>query len=518
MKRTTPTRQLLLGTLLLMLAMSVSMVWAPSSIHGIAASQPTVPTLSVESGLTARTGQTVAVPINFATGGGNTVGAMAFTVQFDTACLAFDGSDNNSDGIPDAMSFDPALPASFTKIVLLNDVAAGRINIALFALSTTARVPSPSSLVTIDFTVICRPTGSAQNATIRFRANTASFGSTSGQSIAGDTVNGFVTIEPTTTEPTDDVYFLSSTSGGRLENASRTRFADEDIVIYNPSTDEWRLVFDGSDVGLRKADVDAFALDPVDGNWLMSFHVPVRIPDLGWVDDSDIVKFTPTQLGDNTSGDYSLYFDASAFELSSNAEDVDAVAFVDFDTETPKLAISTIGTARVSSGRYKDEDMIVWNPATNSWELYYDGSVVKLSSGSEDTSSAWIDGENLYLTTKGNYTAVGLNSQKGDSDDIILCERRPVLNCLFSLHWNGDDHSFRRESIDALAFGSLDLSTLSARSGQTVVDDRTVIDFEVDLSQEGSAGEEIDNFDLIQPEEDETVLTYELWLPAIFQE
>ena len=105
------------------------------------------------------------------------------------------------------------------------------------------------------------------------------------------------------------------------------------------------MYFDGSDVGLSSSgssDVDAFYLLD-DGTLLLSFVGATTIPDVGAVDDSDIVRFTGT-FGSNTSGTYEWYFDGSDVELTSNGEDVDAIGFA----PDGRLLISTTGNPSVS--------------------------------------------------------------------------------------------------------------------------------------------------------------------------
>src|SRR5262249_5657243 len=107
---------------------------------------------------------------------------------------------------------------------------------------------------------------------------------------------------------------------------------NEDIVAFNVATGTWSIVFDGSDVGLSTATLDGFCFLP-DGDLLLSFNAARTIPGLvggpggsTTVDDSDIVRFTPSSLGATTSGVFTFYFDGSDVGLTTDAEDVDAIA------------------------------------------------------------------------------------------------------------------------------------------------------------------------------------------------
>ncbi|MEZ4617151.1 MAG: hypothetical protein R2867_16810 [Caldilineaceae bacterium] len=57
------------------------------------------------------------------------------------------------------------------------------------------------------------------------------------------------------------------------------------------------------------------------------------------------------------------------------------------------------------------------------WEIYVDGSDLKLTTGAEDVNSAWIDttvaDKNIYMSTRGSYNATSVNSITGDADDVF---------------------------------------------------------------------------------------------------
>ena len=151
------------------------------------------------------------------------------------------------------------------------------------------------------------------------------------------------TASPTPIPGNDPVIYVSSSSGG---NAGGVSFADEDILSYDTGTGTWAMFIDGSDIGLSGSgsrDVDAFYLMG-DGTLLLSFVSATTIPDVGSVDDSDIVQFTPTSTGTTTAGTFSLYFDGSDVDLTSNGEDVDAIGFA----PDGRLLISTSGNPSVA--------------------------------------------------------------------------------------------------------------------------------------------------------------------------
>ncbi len=256
----------------------------------------------------------------------------------------------------------------------------------------------------------------------------------------------------------DDVIYVSSTSGGSVGGVS---FADEDILAFDTGSSTWSMYFDGSDVGLSGSssrDVDAFYLMD-DGSLLLSFVGPTTIPDVGSVDDSDIVRFVGT-FGSNTSGSYSWYFDGSDVDLTTNNEDIDAIGFA----PDGRLLISTTGNPAVSgvSGD-ADEDLLAFdgtlgsNNTSGTWAMYFDGSDVGLNnSGSEETGGAHVDAGNndIYLTTKGSFTVSGVS---GDGSDIFVCSgSTPGSNtaCTFTMYWDGSANGYGSEISDGLHIGN----------------------------------------------------------------
>jgi hypothetical protein len=273
------------------------------------------------------------------------------------------------------------------------------------------------------------------------------------------TVTPTKTLTPTPTTTVQVVikkYYVSSSSDSQVDGI---KFDDEDILVYDIATDSWSMLFDGSDVGVGKTDVDAFHINP-DGSILMSFVHPVNFPaPLGKVDDSDIVKFIPTQLGDTTAGSFEMYFDASDVGLDTGSEDIDAFSF----TPDGRLVISTYGKANVPGVEGRDEDLLLFTATSfgantqGTWSFYFDGSDVELTEGSEDVNSLDIDPltGDLYLGTRGNYVAKSNNTISGDYNDIFRCVSQTLGDntvCTFSVAFNGDAIRFFKR-IDTVQIG-----------------------------------------------------------------
>lgn len=216
------------------------------------------------------------------------------------------------------------------------------------------------------------------------------------------------------------------------------------------------MVFDGSDVGVT-VDLNGFAR-LADGDILMTFNASAAIPGVGTVDDSDIVRFTPTQLGASTSGVFSLYFDGSDVGLTTNGEDIDALHVAPDGT----LIISTIGSHSVPGVSGADEDLLSFAVSTlgattsGSWARYFDGSDVALnSSGSEDVYGVWeaANGD-IYLSTRGTFGVAGLS---GTGSDIFTCVN-PVTSSAtscadFTLYFDGSAEGVGSEILDGFYIG-----------------------------------------------------------------
>ena len=259
----------------------------------------------------------------------------------------------------------------------------------------------------------------------------------------------FTPLPPTATNTSQpstgsDVIYLSSTSNG---NTGGVSFNDEDILAYDTASDTWSMFFDGSDVGVT-GDVNAFALMP-DGSLLLSLTAPTSLSGVGSLDDSDIVRFTPTSLGVNTAGSFSSYFVGADAGLTTSGEDIDAIDF----TPDGRLIVSTVGSYSVPGLSGKDEDLIVLDSSGTSWSLYFDGSDVGLdNASSEDTNGVWIyPGTNeVYLTTAGSFNVTGLS---GDGADIFICvpgSLGTTTDCTFNAYWDGSLNGFAGEVIDGV--------------------------------------------------------------------
>ena len=152
----------------------------------------------------------------------------------------------------------------------------------------------------------------------------------------------------------------------------------------------WSLYFDGSDVGL---DSSSEVIDSLtwlsDGRLLISTTGNPAVTGLSGAADEDVLAFTPTTLGANTTGSWAIYFDGSDVGLAdSNNEDIDALDV----TSNGNIYLSTLGDFVVNGLAGADEDVFVCVPSSTglstacnySQTLYFDGSTWGLSGNDVD--------------------------------------------------------------------------------------------------------------------------------------
>ena len=254
---------------------------------------------------------------------------------------------------------------------------------------------------------------------------------------------------------TEQTIYVSSTTGG---NVGGIGFSDEDIMTYNRSTDTWSKYIDGSDVGLSGSgarDINALTVMN-DGSVIFSVLGATTIPDVGAIDDSDLIRFIPISLGATTAGTFELYFDGSDVGLSTNGEDIDSVYLL----ANGNLLISTIGSHNVPGDIIgQDEDLLLFTPTnlgastTGTWSRYFDGSDVGLhNSSTEDVYATWLDESNgdIYLSTRVDFSVTGVS---GINSDIFVCSPTSIganTSCEFSMFWSGALFGFGTENIDGL--------------------------------------------------------------------
>ncbi|MEO0869887.1 MAG: Ig-like domain-containing protein, partial [Cyanobacteria bacterium J06642_11] len=182
-------------------------------------------------------------------------------------------------------------------------------------------------------------------------------------------------------------------------------------ILQSDGAGGFSLFFDGSSLGLSGANIDAFDLVSAT-EILMSFSRTVFLTGIGLVDDSDIVQFTATSLGENaTTGSFSMVLDGSTIGLTRAGEDIDALTQMPDET----LLFSTKSTANTTNGlQAENEDLMQYDPDNGNLSLYFDGSDVGLDERREDIDAISFVNNQLLLSTAGGFTVDGLSGQDED--------------------------------------------------------------------------------------------------------
>lgn len=201
---------------------------------------------------------------------------------------------------------------------------------------------------------------------------------------------------------------------GSSATLSGVTFQNEDIVAWDGTA--FTMFFDGSDVVSTSLTIDGFAVAGT-RDVLLTFSSYGSVPGVTNFDDSDVLRFTASSLGNTTAGTWSMYFDGSDVGFSTNDEDVDGVELL----PNGHLLVSTVGVFSVTGVSGQDEDIIEFSPTmlgpttSGSWSMYFDGSDVGLTNSEEDIDGLAVSGSgSLYLSTTGAFSVPALSGQDED--------------------------------------------------------------------------------------------------------
>jgi hypothetical protein len=237
------------------------------------------------------------------------------------------------------------------------------------------------------------------------------------------------------------VFLFALGSGQQLplEDGDNGSFADDDVIQYTGQA--YRMVLDGSDVGLNRFAIDSLARLS-DFEFVLSFTEPGELPGVGPVDDSDLVLFTAERLGETTTGTFSPYFDGSDISLTDPGEDIDAVEVVqNLDPGSGAgsgvdLYFSLDGAFATADGTSgQNEDIVVCRGSTTgpdsactATEIALDGSDVGLDGNDENLDAFSFDGVgpgigdekfSSYYSTIGDFAVPA--RARGESSDTLEC-------------------------------------------------------------------------------------------------
>ncbi|MCT0248981.1 S8 family serine peptidase [Synechococcus sp. CS-205] len=231
--------------------------------------------------------------------------------------------------------------------------------------------------------------------------------STASGTIQNDDINDETPDSPPTTNDPAQLYFTLATATTLNDLDVQTN----DIIAFDGSG--FFQALKGDDVGLGGLDIDGFQFLNGFDELLISLRSPASFQGTNY-DDSDILRLSK---GDDGQYSAEMYFDGSDVRLTRSGEAIDAFAL---DPVTGNLLISTRGSFSVRGASGSGEDIIAFRPTrlgqrtSGSWGTYLDGSDVGLSGGSENINGLAIDGQTLYITTAGNFSAGGINGANED--------------------------------------------------------------------------------------------------------
>jgi sugar lactone lactonase YvrE len=167
----------------------------------------------------------------------------------------------------------------------------------------------------------------------------------------------------------DGSMLLSAAANLRINGV---RYSKGDIVLYDPLTDTASLFLDGSDHFGNRADIDAIAI-ATDGVLLISMAGTIQIGGVSYT-DGDVIAYDPV------TRTASEYFDEGLF--GSNA-DINGLAI----KANGHLLLSTDRAATLAGLGFEDYDVVEYDPINKSATLFFDGSAIVPSPGTD--SDIW---------------------------------------------------------------------------------------------------------------------------------
>jgi hypothetical protein len=171
-----------------------------------------------------------------------------------------------------------------------------------------------------------------------------------------------------------------------------------DATSLGPNTaGSFSLYFDGNDVGLTSSGekIDGFTR-LADGGLLISTTGTAKVPGLNstviTAQDEDLLSFTPTALGANTSGTWAMYFDGSRVGLGdASGEDVDGAVVAD----NGDIYLTTMNDFAVAGVSGADEDVFRCTPTALGANTACNYSSTLVFDGSAWGLTADVDGIDL---------------------------------------------------------------------------------------------------------------------------
>jgi len=261
--------------------------------------------------------------------------------------------------------------------------------------------------------------------------------------------------EGQSSQTTADLIYLIPGANLMIDGAYRR---SQDIHSYDIQTDSWSFVVDASDLGIGS--IDAFQ---VMSNGIIYLGVDgtrdLTSQGLGIVTDHDILKFTPTSLGDVTAGTLELYFDGSDVDLTGGGEVVESFAILSNGDlimgATHELVAGGISVKSGSLARFSPTS--TGETTSGTWSVYLDGTdIIDNATGFEGITGVYVEEqptglEDVYMTFKSDIVIGGNSIPKGN---IIKCDPTTLgttTNCSTSVFWDGAVHGLAGNRLNGLS-------------------------------------------------------------------
>lgn len=253
------------------------------------------------------------------------------------------------------------------------------------------------------------------------------------------------------------LLYVSPTGSGKVSGIS---FDAKDMLAFDPTTGQWSLLFDSSDIVAGGTDIDAFEWRS-DQTILLSFNINTTLPGLGAVTDKDIVRFIPTSLGATTAGSFEMFINGSALGLDANDpnENIDGITI----TSEGQLVISTVGPVNANGGLSANGSDLLRVESNRSLSIYLEGADLGLLAPAENVSALSVDADGVHLGMASVFDISGVNSQgqpislAGDGNDIVTCLPEAlgsdVKVSACTLRFDGGANGLGTLAIDNIAVG-----------------------------------------------------------------
>lgn len=189
-------------------------------------------------------------------------------------------------------------------------------------------------------------------------------------------VDGYAVVDAT------HVY-LSFSANASLAPPTGPSFtaADEDVVSYNPTTQRYTMVFDGSTNGLGGNGANVDAVSVAAGKLYYSVNGTARPTGVSLPAGAanDIYRYD----GTGVTGSSTRVVDASAAPYSMPSSDVDGLKIV--DATHFYVSFSPTTTTLPGLGNVEDEDVVAYNAGR--WSVYFDGTSKGLTAAASDVDA-----------------------------------------------------------------------------------------------------------------------------------